>query len=326
MCASPRPVTSPPHVNRFPPLILACLAATWFVWGSTYLAIKFSLASFPPFFGMGTRFIVAGIALLAWTWYRTRRAPTLLEWRNGIAVGTLMLAGNTGGVAYAEQWIASGLVVSFTAITPAMLALVSLPFGVRPARLEVLGVVLGFVGVLMLASGAGFSGSPAGLIAMIVAVITWSIGSVLSQHVLPLARGAAGFSTQLLGGGLSLLLLSTLTRETFHWPPEPLASAAWLYLVVFGSLIAFTAYMVLLSNTTTTLASSFTFVNPVIAMFLGISFGGDRISALEWFAVAVIVVGVTVVVLARGRRNASSPGPQRREDTKVTTVISAKKE
>lgn len=292
-------------MNKLSPLILACLAATWFVWGSTYLAIKFSLASFPPFLGMGTRFVVAGVLLLTWTSLRTRRIPTSIEWRNGAIVGTLMLGGNVGGTAYAEQWVASGLVVSFTAITPAVLALASLPFGVRPARLEVGGIVLGFVGVILLASGAGFSASPAGLVSMIIAVITWSIGSVLSQHVLPLARGAAGFSTQLLGGGLSLMLLSLLAQEAFHWPPQPLALAAWLYLVLFGSLMAFTAYMVLLANTSTTLASSYTFVNPVIAMLLGISLGGESVSPIEWFAVTVIIAGVTVVMLARGRRQVS---------------------
>lgn len=289
---------------RYSPLTLACLAATWFVWGSTYLAIKFSLASFPPFFGMGTRFIAAGALLLAWTWHRHGQIPNLVEWRNGFIVGTLMLAGNVGGAAYAEQSVASGLVVSFTAITPAVLAIASLPFGVRPARLEIVGIVLGIVGVVLMARGAGFSSSPAGLIAMIIAVLTWSIGSVLSQHALPLARGAAGFSTQLLGGGVSLMLLSLLCQESFHWPPTPLASAAWLYLVVFGSLMAFTAYMVLLSTTSTTLASSFTFVNPVIAMLLGISLGGETVSAREWIAVATIVVGVTVVVLARVNRTA----------------------
>ena len=287
--------------TRLSPLVVACLAATWFGWGSTYLAIKFSLVSFPPFLGMGTRFIAAGLLLLAWTW-RRGSLPSGIQWRNGIIVGTLMLGGNVGGVAYAEQWVASGLAVSFIAITPAALAIASLPFGIRPTRLEIAGIVLGIVGVLLLTSGKGFSGSPAGLVAMIVAVLTWSLGSVLSQHVLPLARGAAGFSTQLLGGGLSLLLVSILARETLNWPPQPLASAAWLYLVVFGSLLAFTAYMVLLSSTSTTLASSYTFVNPMVGMFLGVSLGSESVSGREWVAVAIIVAGVTVVVLGRGKK------------------------
>ena len=291
-----------PGVSNLTPFIVACLAATWFVWGSTYLAIRFSLASFPPFFGMGTRFIVAGLLLLGWTRHRRRSLPTRLQWRNGLIVGTLMLGGNVGGAAYAEQWVASGLVVSFIAVTPAALAIASLPFGIRPTRFEIVGIVLGMIGVVLLARGSGFSSAPAGLFAMLVAVLTWSVGSVLSQHVLPLARGAAGFCTQLLGGGLSLMVASALAGETFHWPPQLLAAAAWLYLVTCGSLVAFTAYMVLLSNTSTTLASSYTFVNPVIALLLGVSLGGETVSAHEWVAVAIIVTGVTAVVLARGRR------------------------
>jgi drug/metabolite transporter (DMT)-like permease len=288
-------------VSKLSPVVVACLAATWFVWGSTYLAIKFSLASFPPFFGMGTRFIAAGALLLAWTWRHDERLPTRVQWRNGIIVGTLMLGGNVGGAAYAEQWVASGLVVSFIAITPAILAIASLPFGIRPTRLEVVGIAVGICGVLLLASGSGFSSSPAGLVALIVAVLTWSAGSVVSQHVLPLARGAGGFSTQLLGGGLSLMVASVLAEETFYWPPQFSASAAWLYLVVFGSLMAFTAYMVLLSNTSTTLASSYTFVNPVIGLLLGVWLGGETVRTREWIAVAIIVVSVTVVMLARNR-------------------------
>ena len=106
-------------------MIAACLAATWFGWGSTYLAIKFSLVSLPPFLGMGTRFIAAGLLLLAWTWHRHRSLPTRIQWRNGLIVGTLMLGGNVGGVAYAAKWVASGLAVSFIAITPAALAIAS---------------------------------------------------------------------------------------------------------------------------------------------------------------------------------------------------------
>ena len=291
-------------MSKLTPFIAACLAATWFVWGSTYLAIRFSLASFPPFFGMGTRFIVAGLLLLGWTWQRHRSLPTRLQWRNGLIVGTLMLGGNVGGAAYAEQWVASGLVVSFTAITPAALAIASLPFGIRPSRFEVVGIVLGMIGVVLLASGSGFSSAPAGLVAMLIAVLTWSVGSVLSQHVLPLARGAAGFSTQLLGGGLSLMVASVVASETFHWPPQVLASAAWVYLVTLGSLVAFTAYMVLLSRTSTTLASSYTFVNPVIALLLGISLGNETVNAREWIAVAIIIADVTVVILARDRSRA----------------------
>ena len=285
------------------PLILACLAATWFIWGSTYLGIKFALVSFPPFFQMGTRFLVAGTLLLVWARWRGQKMPTLVQWRNALIVGALMLGGGMGGAAYAEQTVASGLVVAFAAITPAVITIASLPFGIRPSRLEVLGICIGMIGVFVLIRGAGFASSPAGLIAMTIATIGWSTGSVLSQNVFRLAPASAGFAVQMICGGIFLLGLSMLARESFHWPPQPLASAAWIYLVVFGSLLAFSAYMILLSTTSMTLASSYCFVNPVIGMLLGIWLGGETATNQEWIAVAIIVVGVTVVVVGRGVRS-----------------------
>ncbi len=285
------------------PLILACLAATWFIWGSTYLGIKFALVSFPPFFQMGTRFLVAGILLLVWARWRGQKMPTLVQWRNALIVGAMMLGGGMGGAAYAEQTVASGLVVAFAAITPAVITIASLPFGIRPSRLEVLGICIGMIGVFVLIRGAGFASSPAGLIAMTIATIGWSTGSVLSQNLFRLAPGSAGFAVQMICGGIFLLGLSLLARESFHWPPQPLASAAWIYLVVFGSLLAFSAYMILLSTTSMTLASSYCFVNPVIGMLLGIWLGGETATNHEWIAVAIIVIGVTVVVVGRGVRS-----------------------
>ena len=290
------------RTSALSPLIIACLAATWFIWGSTYLGIKFALLSFPPFFQMGTRFVVAGLLLLAWARWRGQPMPTLVQWRNATIVGALMLGCSMGGAAYAEQTVASGLVVAFAAITPAVITLASLPFGIRPSRLEVLGIAIGMIGVFVLIRGAGFASSPAGLMAMTIATLGWSSGSVLSQNVFRLAQGAAGFASQMFCGGLVLLVASLLARESFHWPSQPLAAAAWVYLVVFGSIIAFSAYMTLLSSTSTTLASSYCFVNPVIGMLLGVWLGGESATVREWIAVAVIVAGVTVVVVSRGLR------------------------
>lgn len=283
-------------------MVPACLIATWFVWGSTYLAIKFALVSFPPFFQIGTRLLVAGLLLIAWSWWRGQAMPTLIQWRNAALLGTVMLGANQGGVAYAEQSVASGLVVAFVACTPAVITLAGLPAGLKPTRLELLGIGIGVIGVLLLIRGASFSSSPGGLIAMTAAVLGWSIGSILSQRALPLAPRAPGYASQMICGGIVLMVVSLLARETFHWPPQPLASAAWLYLVIFGSLIAFTAYMVLLSSTGPVLATSYSFVNPVIGMLLGVSLGGERVTSHEWIAVGIIVFGVTAVVLGRGLR------------------------
>lgn len=278
------------------PLIVACLAATWLVWGSTYLAIKFALVSFPPFFQMGTRFLAAGGLLLAWMRWRGAAMPTARQWRHALVVGTLMLGGGMGGTAVAETSVGSGLVVAFIAVVPLMIALVNLGFGVRPGRLELAGIAVGLGGVLMLTQGQGFQASPAGLVAITVACVAWSVGSVLSQRMLPLAPGATGFASEMLCGGAVLMALSWATGEVPQWPPEPRAAAAWLYLVVAGSLVAFNAYMVLLARAPAGLASSYTFVNPVIAMLLGVLVAGEQVSGFEWASVGVVLAGVVLLM------------------------------
>ena len=277
-------------------LLLLCLAATWLVWGSTYLAIKYALVSFPPFFQMGTRFLFAGALLMAWMRWRGAPWPDARQWRNALVVGTLMLGGGMGGTAYAEVTVGSGLVVAFIAVVPLMIAALNRLYGVKPGRLELAGIGVGLAGVLLLTQGAGFQASPAGLAAIAIACVTWSIGSVLSQRNLPLAPGATGFASEMLCGGVVLLVLSALDGETPQWPPEPVAVAAWFYLVVFGSLIAFNAYMVLLARASAGLASSYTFVNPVIAMLLGVAVAGETVTPYEWGAVAVVLAGVVLLM------------------------------
>ena len=285
-------------VDRISPLILGCLAATWLVWGSTYLAIKFALVSFPPFFQMGTRFVLAGSLLLLWARYRSQKFPTLVQWRNAAVIGALMLGG-MGCVAYSEQSVASGLVVVFIAIVPLLTVLANRLFGVKPSRMEVLGISIGLAGVLLLARGHSFSASPSGLIAVSVATLSWSTGSVLSLHRFPLAPGSGGFASEMICGGAILLMISQLVGERFHWPPQPVASLAWMYLVVFGSLIAFTAYMTLLARTGVVLATSYSFVNPVIALLLGVGLGGEVVTHQEWLAAGIVVIGVVTLVVGK---------------------------
>lgn len=280
------------------PLVVACVAATWLVWGSTYLAIKFALVSFPPFFQMGTRFLVAGAILLAWTRLRGYPMPTRTQWRNAGIVGALMLGG-MGCVAYSELTVASGLVVAFIAVTPATIALMNLLFGFKPSRLEVAGMIVGLAGVLLLVRGAGFSASPAGLAAVAIGNVTWALGSVLSQRKFVLADGSVGFASEMLCGGLFLMLVSALAGERFHWPPQSLALWSWVYLVFFGSLIAFSAYMVLLARTRPAVAASYSFVNPVIAMLLGVTLGSEVVTSHEWWAVTVIVCGVILLIFGK---------------------------
>ena len=290
------PGTAATQPLRLPPLILLCLAATWLIWGSTYLAIKYALVSFPPFFQMGTRFLLAGVLLLAWMRWRGRAWPDRREWRNALIVGSLMLGGGMGGTAYAELSVGSGLVVAFIAVVPLMIAGLNALWGVMPGRFESIGILVGLGGVLMLTQGAGFQASPIGLAAISIACVTWSLGSVLCQRRLPLAGGAMGFASEMVCGGAVLLALSLAAGERPGWPPQPLAAASWLYLVVFGSLIAFNAYMLLLARASAGLASSYTFVNPVIAMLLGVAVAGEVVTGCEWVAAGVVLIGVLLML------------------------------
>ncbi|MGE0861336.1 MAG: drug/metabolite exporter YedA [Gammaproteobacteria bacterium] len=293
--------TPAPAHQLLPPLVLACLLATWLVWGSTYLAIKFALSSLPPFFQMGTRFLFAGVLLMTWMRLRGRPWPDPIEWRNAALVGGLMLGGGVAGAAYAEQSVASGLVVAFIAVCPLLITTLNCLWGVRPSPLETAGILTGLVGVMILTGGAGFRGSPAGLVAMLVACTAWSLGSVLSQRATPLAPGAMGYASEMVCGGVLLLAVSAFTGETPRWPPEAVAVAAWCYLVVAGSLIGFSAYMYLLGHASAAIASSYTFVNPVIALLLGVTLADEVVSDREWAATGVVLVGV-VLMLAGARR------------------------
>jgi drug/metabolite transporter (DMT)-like permease len=306
-------LASSPHAavatapRGLPPLLWLCLAATWVVWGSTYLAIKYALVSFPPFLQMGSRFLFAGVLLAVWMRWRGAPWPSRLQWRNALVVGALMLGGGMGGTANAEVSIGSGLVVAFIAVIPLLIALLNLIWGVKPSKLEAAGIALGLVGVLMLTQGSGFRSSPEGLAAICIACVCWSLGSVLSQRSLPLAPGAMGFASEMLCGGVVLMALAAVSGESMSWPPQAGAVAAWVYLVVFGSLIAFNAYMVLLAKAPAGLASSYTFVNPVIAMLLGVWIAHERVTRFEWYAVGVVLAGVLLLLFKR-RGGATRPG------------------
>ncbi len=293
-------------------LIAACLAATWLIWGSTYLAIKWALVSFPPFFQMGTRFLAAGGLLLAFALWRGARWPGREQWFSAFVLGALMLGGGYGATAVAQTTVSSGLVVAFIAVVPALVALAEWPYGVRPSGREAAGIALGLVGVMLLSMGAGFGASLPGLLALLLACLTWSVGSVWARHGLPralggrlggrslaLAPGAAGYASQMLAGGALLTLAALLAGEQPQWPPEGRALLSWGYLVVAGSLIGFSAYMLLLQRTSTALASSYTFVNPLIGLVLGVTLGGEAVTTGEWLAAGVVCAGVVLLLLPR---------------------------
>jgi drug/metabolite transporter (DMT)-like permease len=285
------------------------LFATWIIWGSTYLAIKVCLPELPPCFQMGSRFLVAGLLLLLIGWLRGARLPSFQEWRAAAIVGVLLLGGGAGGTAFAEQSVASGLAASFVAFEPALILLMGIALKKSPpSSNEVAGILFGLLGVALLVRGDGFSASTSGLVAMTAATISWSLGSVLAANTVQATHDYSAASSQMICGGLFLLMLSRLLHEPVHWQVSSKALAAWLYLVLFGSMLAFTAFTYLLKRKRTSVAMSYTYINPVVALVLGRAFGSEHFTFNELLATATILAGVVLLL-----RDGSSDRDQAKE-------------
>lgn len=286
---------------------MAALLAVYLIWGSTYLAIRIALEGFPPFLMAGVRFILAGGALFVFLRGRGTPTPSRRQWLGAAAIGGLLLLGGNGGVVFAEQTVASGL----TALGVATVALWSAVFaglwGHWPRRLEWVGLVLGFGGVALLNLGGNLRASPAGSVALAVATVSWAFGSMWSRH-LDLPSGLMAAAAEMLAGGAMLLLASAVvgeSRPVLH-STRPLWALA--YLVVFGSWLGFSAYVFLLRRVRPAVATSYAYVNPVIAVLLGVSFAGETIATNEWLAMPVILAGVALVVLSQGRSREAETG------------------
>ncbi len=292
-------------MRNLPKTSLLALFTTYIVWGSTYLGIQIALASFPPFFLMASRFLVAGGLLFAWLKLRGVPTPSLREWRDALIIGALLLGGGMGLTAMGEETVSSGLTAVFIASAPLMLAVFAGLFGQWPTTREWAGILVGFGGVALLAAGGGFAAHPGGVLCVLGAVACWTFGSVLAQKKMQLAPGAMGFASEMIMGGVALLVISLVRGESMGHLSMP-AMGAWAYLVVAGSLAGFSAYMYLLSNVSNALASSYAYVNPVIAVAIGSVFAHEAIGGRELLAMAVILGSVIMLTTSR---KAATPIP-----------------
>lgn len=276
-------------------LIVMSLLALYIIWGSTYLAMVFAMDSLPPFMMAAVRFGMAGLILYAWLRWRGKPAPGLKQWLGAAAVGTLLLAVGNAGVAYAEQTVSSGVAALGIATVPLWMALFSGWWGHWPTRREWLGIVIGTVGVAVLSTGGAMQASPLGAALIMLSAASWAFGSVWGKR-LPMAAGSMASASQMLAGGGVLVVVSLLMGEP--WPQQLSAKTlyALLYLVIFGSLIAYSAYLFLLHNVRPALATSNTFVNPMVALLLGAWLADEVIGPAEYMALAIIVVGVLLVL------------------------------
>jgi len=292
-------------------LILA-FAAVYLIWGSTYLAIRFAIETMPPLLMAAVRFLIAGGALYAWVRLRGEAPPRRDHWRAAAVVGGLMLLGGNGAVVWAEQVVPSGLTALLVAMVPLWMVLLDWlrPRGVRPAPLVLVGLALGLGGLAFLVGPQHILGGgqvdPRGAVVLALGCLSWSFGSVYSRHARLPASPLLGTAMEMLAGGVLLLAAAAIRGELAAVQPAAVSlrsTLALAYLVVFGSLVAFSAYVWLLRVTTPARASTYAYVNPVVAMLLGWALAGEPLTPRTLLAAGVIVGSVVMITSARVRRS-----------------------
>jgi drug/metabolite transporter (DMT)-like permease len=300
-------------------LTVLAFAAIYVIWGSTYLAIRLSIETLPPFLMAGTRFLSAGVILFAWAVFNGQKLrPALSQWPTAFIIGALLLLCGNGGVTWAEKYIASSLAALLVATEP--LWVVLLNWGLthrRPNGKVLLGVLIGLAGVTLLVSDGlgqsthGFRLSLIGAGVVVLAGFAWAAGSVYSSRHPIRAVTSMASGMQMIAGG-SLLLLLALVAGDFK--RLNLANASWVsisafaYLTLFGSLISFTAYSWLLNNVTTARASTYAYVNPVVAVLLGWLIANEPLTPKMMLA-AAIIVGSVVLITTFGRDHTATTAP-----------------
>lgn len=278
--------------------ILIALLSLYIIWGSTYLGMRIALKGFPPFIMAGTRFVLAGGILYIVLRLRKTPAPTRKQWAGSALIGLLLIVCGNGGVNFAEQWVPSGIAAVMVAAAPLWASLFFGLMGRWPSGLEWFGLGLGFIGVILLNLEKGLWGNPLGALIMLFSPFCWALGSALSFKV-SLPQGLMASATEMLIGGVVMLGLSLVLQEKFTAPPSMQSILVLLYLIIFGSLIAFTAYGYLLRRVRPALATSYAYVNPAVAVILGISLAGEHLTPIGFLAMCVILTGVALLSLRK---------------------------
>lgn len=287
----------------------AAFAAVYIIWGSTYLAIRFVIETLPPFFMAGTRFTIAGLVLYVWMRIRGKTGEPASHWSRAFLVGGFMLLGGHGAVVWAEQWIPSGLTSLLIATVPLwMVFLDSIHTRAKPNNRILGGLALGFSGVVLLISNTeSLNASSVELIGGVVVIFgafLWANGSLYSRSAKLSSSQFLATAMEMIAGGLLLLGASLVTGE---WAQVRLdqvsfrSFVSWLYLIVFGALVAFTAYIWLLKMTTPARVSTYAYVNPIVAMFLGWALASEPITPMNALAAVIIVVSVIVITTQQSK-------------------------
>jgi drug/metabolite transporter (DMT)-like permease len=295
---------------------LVAFAIIYFVWGSTFLAIRISVHEIPPLLCAAMRFFIAGLILVAWMLARREPLPAPRQWLSASIIALLIFVGDYGLLFWAEQRVPSGIAAVMLATIPAFMALSEIIF-LRTQRLTLrlaIALLIGLAGVTVLVSRSLNLGGAAidtvGAAALILAAINWSIGSILTRK-LPLPSSKVMSSgAQMLAGGILLVLTASIFGEFHRFHPSAVSRGAWLslvYLIVAGSIIGFTAYLWLLHHHSPTTVGTYAYVNPVIAVLIGYFFAGEPLGLRTILGTAFILISVIVITTRRAPKPAPVP-------------------
>ncbi|HHO56199.1 MAG TPA: drug/metabolite exporter YedA [Trueperaceae bacterium] len=282
-------------------LIIAAILILYFVWGSTYLANKIALETMPPFQMLGYRLLIAGAILFTILKLKGVKNPTKIEFRNTVIVGILLLNGGLGIVSFAQQWVSSGLAAIVVSTMPLWLSLFLRFFGEKTSRTEILAMIAGIIGVFLLTGEASLKLNPLAPI-VFIGPISWALGSALSRK-LAQPSGLMASAIQMFTAG-SLFFLIALAKNQLLVVPSARSLVAVIYLIIFGAIIAFSAYVFLLGqNIRPALITSYAYVNPAIAVLLGIFFAHEQFTNKAYLGMLIILISVIVVISKKAQKS-----------------------
>src|SRR6266508_4540482 len=296
--------------------IWIALLALYIVWGSTYLAIRFSVETIPPFLHAALRFLISGAILFIWRRMAGDPAPTLSNWKSTAIVGAALLLGGNGLVAWAEQSVPSGIAALMISTSPFWLVLFeALRTGVKPTWHSILGLIVGFGGVFLLIGPAEITGGEGsfdtfGIILLLLAPLFWSLGSIYARGADMPKSTLLSTGMQMLTGAVALFIVSVVKGELNGFSLGLVSMRSWLglaYLITFGSLIGFVSYGWLLHNAPVSLFSTYAYVNPVVAVFLGNLFAAEPLNGRTMVAAAIIIESVIFINRERQARAKTEP-------------------
>ncbi|WKZ47903.1 MAG: EamA family transporter [Anaerolineales bacterium] len=288
--------------------IWIALLALYIVWGSTYLAIRFAVETIPPFLHAGMRFLISGLILIAWRRAAGDEMPTRVQWKSVAIIGTLLLLGGNGLVSFAEQRIPSGVAALIVGTVPLWLVLIEAlrPRGVKPTVLSLIGLAVGFIGIYLLVGPSELTGGlhfdAVGTVAVIVASFLWSLGSIYSRSADVPKSALMTTGAEMLAGSVPIFLVSLALGEWRTFSLAQVSTQSWLgllYLITFGSMIGFVAYIWLLQNAPLSLVATYAYVNPLVAVLLGAWFANEALTPRVLVAAGIIVGSVVFINWAR---------------------------